>query len=85
MKKLKLSSGKVSPQPRLVFCYKSVIESLQEMIKRNSFQKKCESWRERDFQGVYGDVYDGQIWKDFFAPNNVPFLSTAHIMHFNST
>ena len=61
MKKLKLSSGKVSLQPRLVFCYKSVIESLQEMMKRNGFQKKCESWRERDFQGVYGDVYDGQV------------------------
>lgn len=48
------------------------------MLKRNGFQEKCESWQQRDFQSLYRDVYDGQIWTDFLAPDNVPFLSTAH-------
>ena len=78
MKRLNLASGKVSLQPRLIYCYKSVVESLQEMIKRNGFIESCESWRQKDASDIYRDIYDGQVWKDFLAPDGVPFLSVAH-------
>ena len=81
MKSSKLSSGKVSLQPRLVFCYKSVIESLEELIKRDGFHEMCEQWRQEfhaDCYDLYRDIYDGKVWKDFLAPDNVPFLSVAN-------
>ena len=78
MKRFRLASGKVSLQPRLVFCYMSVIRSLQELIKRKGFQESCESWRERESSYIYGDIYDGQVWQDFLHPDDIPFLSVAH-------
>ena len=76
MKRFKLTSGEFSLQPRLVFCYVSVIKSLQELIKREGFQET--SWRERSSNDLYGDIYDGQVWKDILAPDDVPFMSVAH-------
>ena len=81
MKSFKLSSGKVSLQPRLVFCYKSVIESLQELMKRDDFHEMCKQWRQEfhaDCHDLYGDIYDGKVWSGFLAPDNVPFLSVAN-------
>ena len=81
MKKFKLTSGKVSLQPHLVFCYKSIIETLQELVKRQGFQEMCESWRQDNqscSNGVYRDIYDGKVWNDFLAPNDIPFLSVSH-------
>ncbi len=47
MKKVKSRTKGVSLYPRLVYCYKSVIDSLQEMLMRPDFFKKCELWRDR--------------------------------------
>ncbi len=33
-------------------------------------------WRERaSSEGVYSDIYDGVVWKNFLAPNGNPFLA----------
>lgn len=55
-------------------------------IEKTFFFAKCEAWRERDVAaGVYNDVYDGQIWKDFTVYNGVPFLSAPfnYVFHLN--
>ena len=81
MKKIKLTSGKISLQPCLVYCYKSVIESLQELISRSTFVEKCELWRKTSTgieEGLFPDVFNGQIWQDFLSPDGIPFLSVAN-------
>ena len=40
MKRVKLSSGRFLLTPRIIYCYKSIIESLQEMLKREGFSTK---------------------------------------------
>ena len=76
LKRVKTKSGKLSLYPRLVYCYKSIIDSLQEMLKRPDFLEKCELWRseERD-EGLLTDVYDGEIWREFLEPGGIPFLN----------
>ena len=78
MKRIKLQSWKISLQPHFVYPYKSLIESLQEMITRKVFLESCEMWRERDVNvSIYSDVYDGYIWQDFLSPEGIPFLSLS--------
>ena len=41
----------------------------------------CECWRQDNqscSNGVYRDIYDGMVWNDFLAPNDIPFLSVSH-------
>ena len=65
--------------PKRIYCYKSIFESLQEMLKQSQFIEKCEAWRVQSHcSGVYNDVYDGQIWKDFQDPGGEPFLSLPY-------
>lgn len=45
------SKGKQSLYPRLIYCYKSVIESLQEMVSKPGFIDKCELWSEKHRKG----------------------------------
>lgn len=75
-KNVKSSTGTVSLYPYLIYCYKSVIESLAEMVSKPGFTEKCEIWRDRNTSdGVFTDVYDGNVWKDFMAVEGVGFLS----------
>lgn len=86
MKKIKSSNGRLSLYPHLIYCYKSVIESLQDMVSRPGFIEKCELWRERNtLQDVYTDVYDGKIWRDFMSIDGVQFLSAPYnyALHLN--
>ena len=79
MKRIKLQSGKISLQPHFVYPYKSLIESLQEMITRKGFLVSCEMWREQDVNvSIYSDVYDGQFWQDFLTPEGILCLVTLH-------
>ena len=86
MKKIKSSKGKQSLYPRLIYCYKSVIESLQEMVSKPGFIDKYELWRERNIpQGVYADVFDGKVWNDFMSVDGLPFLAAPfnYALHLN--
>ena len=63
----------------MIFTYRSVIASLQEMLNRPGFFERCETWRSLPQQsGLYNDVYDGKIWDEFKNPNGIPFLSIAN-------
>lgn len=45
---------------------------------------KCEAWRTQPHQdGVYKDIYDGQMWKDFQTPGGTPFLSLPYNFGFH--
>lgn len=76
MKTVRTSCGTTSLYPRQMYCYKSVVESLKELIIRPGFIEKCEAWRSRNIaSSTLGDIYDGQVWKDFLNPDGIPFLS----------
>lgn len=76
MKTVKTSSGTKALYPRMLYCYKSIIESLQQMLLRPGFIEKCEQWKHRNVSaGCIDDVYDGNIWKEFLTYGGVPFLS----------
>ena len=86
MKKIKSVRGNSSFHPHLIYCYKSVIESLQELMLRTGFVEKCELWRQRNVSpGTYSDVYDGKVWKDFMYVNRQSFLASPfnYAFHLN--
>lgn len=86
MKKVQFSSGSIRFVPHLVYCYKSIIESLQEMIMREGFLEQCEKWRKSpQASESYRDVYDGKIWKEFQVVDGQPFLSISYnfALHLN--
>ena len=56
--KVKTATGKITLQPISVYCYESVIQSLQEMLLHPTFVDQCELWRTRKTE--YCDVYDGK-------------------------
>ena len=76
MKQVKTPYGTTSLYPRQMYCYKSVIESLKELVLRKGFIEKCEAWRSRNIASdTLADIYDGKIWKEFLNPDGIPFLS----------
>ena len=71
MTTVKTSSGKTVLVPIKTYCYKPLKESLEELVSREGFEENCEQWRHREVkENVYGDVYDGGIWKNFNKSNN---------------
>ena len=86
MKNVQSASGKQLLCPRLIYSYKSLIESLKEMLLQPGFVEMCEKWRQLPLANdAYNDVYDGQIWKDFLVWKGVPFLSASfnYALHLN--
>ena len=52
--------------PIKVYCFNSIINQLEQMLKRPGFAKRCEEWRQRETEeDFFSDVYDGKIWKSF--------------------
>ena len=78
-----LASGKVCFYPHKLYCFKSVIDQVEGLLKRPGVPGMCEQWREREVaDDIIADVYDGSIWKDFLnykpkdyldAPRNLAF------------
>ena len=49
------------------------------MFKQPDTFRKCELWRDRQVHpGVFSDVYDGAVWKEFLIYNGTPFLSAPY-------
>ena len=75
MKTVKCAGGKTILYPKMIFTYRSVIVSLQEMLNRPGFFERCETWRSLPQQSrLYNDVYDGKIWDEFKNPNGILFF-----------
>ncbi|XP_078670900.1 uncharacterized protein LOC144911017 isoform X2 [Branchiostoma floridae x Branchiostoma belcheri] len=70
-------SGVRKYYPLKVYCVKSIIETLESFVKRKGFEEKCEQWRSRGMSDseLLGDIFDGQVWKDFQKWNGEDFLS----------
>lgn len=80
---MKIMKNPTGLHPNLVFCYKSLTESLQELLLRPGFFEMCEEWRK--YKNPSADIYDGNIWKEFQIIAEQPFLSLPYnfALHLN--
>ena len=76
MKEIVTRSGNSKFYPHKVFCYASLISSLQALVIRTGFIQLCESTRNVSTE-VLSDFYDGLIWKQFSTIENSLFLSQS--------
>ena len=77
LKRVKISN-KYKLVPRKVYVYRSILQSLKDMAKREGFLDKCDHWRSRGKEGmenVMGDIYDGRLWNDLQTIKDRPFLA----------
>lgn len=66
MKAVKTASGKKIFVPLRVFCYKSIIDSIKNLVQRPGILDLFSKWKQRDTpDGVMSDVYDGDMWQSF--------------------
>ena len=71
-----LKDGKKALYPLKVYCYKSLLDSIPEILGREGMLDKCEEWRCRKVpEGYLGDMYDGLVWQEFYEVNGKPFLA----------
>lgn len=76
LKEKVLSNGEIRYSASKVYCYQSIISSLEYLINRPEFLNQCEQWRRIPSRPEeYSDVYDGQIWKDFKSYGGNDFLN----------
>ena len=69
------SCGNRKFYPHAIFCFVSLITSLQALVLRTGFIEQCESTREAFAMTGLCDVYDGALWKEILTCNQSPFLS----------
>ena len=76
LKTVELANGRTYFYPFLTYCYVGLDQSLQYLLDRPNFYSQCELWQKRETKcGIFCDVYDGNIWKEFQSYNECPFLS----------
>ena len=74
-----LKGGETRLYPFRVYCYNSIISTLEQFLKRPTFMAKLESWRQRNVpHGMLADVFDGGIWKEWQYVDGKPFLAAPH-------
>ena len=69
--------GKSKLVPKKTFLYNSIIQSLERLVNRDDFLEKCNLCRSRENymeSEMYGDIYEGKVWKEFLYHNGTPFL-----------
>lgn len=76
MKRVKIGN-KYKLVPRKVYVYRTILQSLKDMAKREGFLAKRDHWRSRAKEGmenVMGDIYDGRLWNDLQTVNDRPLI-----------
>ena len=83
VRKMTLKGGKTAYYPVRWYPYKSVTNSLEELLCRPGLEEQCREWVKRPSRGqVYGDVYDGKVWKSFQNYKGEPFLDAPNTFGF---
>ena len=74
LKKVRLKSGETL-KPFKVYCYQSLQNAVQKLVKRKGFIELCEMWRNREIPRFeqLSDIYDGNVWHTLKDENQ--FLS----------
>lgn len=78
LKTVEMTSGRRLLYPHKMFCYRSLRETLQELLLRPGFVEDCDHWRGRQASNKLRDAYDSKIWKQFETVNGCPFLAAPY-------
>ena len=82
-RKVILGSGKVCFYPHKLYCFNSVIDQIEGLLKRPEVPEMCEQWREREVEDhIMADIYDGGIWRDFLKYKGNDFLNAPRNLAF---
>ena len=82
-RKVILASGKVCFYPHKIYCFNSLIDQVEGLLKRPGVPEMCEQWRERQVDdNIVADVYDGSIWRDFLKYKGTDFLNAPRNLAF---
>lgn len=66
LKSVETASGHKFLYPFKIYCYNTLMSSLQKLLLRPSFYEHCNHWCTRtQHPNTLADVYDGRIWKEF--------------------
>lgn len=79
LKRVRSPAGTTTLYPRRMYCYQSLVDALELLIKRLGFVEKCELWRLRKAdECTLSDIYDGRVRKEFQNVDGMPFLATPY-------
>lgn len=68
-------------QPFKAYPYYPIKTALTCLFNREGFFSLCEQWRTRTASSEYmGDIYDGQVWKDWQCWNRCDFLASPYCL-----
>lgn len=78
-RKIILKGGDEAFYPRKVFCFRSLIDSLEDILRRPGYEELGEHWRNREtIPGHACDVYDGKVWQAFQQESGRDFLKERY-------
>lgn len=74
VKKMTLKNNSVKYYPVFYYCYNSIINSLEKLVKRKGFAEKCEKWRcQTAVNDLLTDIFSGKLWKDYMKFDDKDF------------
>ncbi|XP_022102683.1 uncharacterized protein LOC110985747 [Acanthaster planci] len=83
VKAVRFADGSKKYYPLKIYCYQSIIECLENMIKREGFLDDCQKWKGRNIPGEsLADVYEGKLWKQFQAYHEQPLETGKYFFGF---
>ena len=75
--------SKVCFYPHKLYCFNSIIDQIEGLLKRPGVPELCEQWREREAEdNIMADIYDGSIWRDFLKYKGNDFLNAPRNLAF---
>lgn len=63
--------------PFKMYCYMPLYNYLNTLLSRPDFCDLCNHWKGKCADGLYRDVYDGLVWKQFMVYDSKPFLEAS--------
>lgn len=73
--KTQLKNGKSYFYPIKYYCYNSIVNSMERLLKKEDFAEKCEKWKSRSMEDdKMADVYDGKLRNKCLTVNGKDFF-----------
>ena len=79
LKEVTTKDGGTRLYPHKIYCYQSIIATLEQFVKRAGLTDRCELWRKQDIRiahHIMCDVFEVRVWRDFQMFNGSSFLAS---------
>lgn len=81
LKTVKTASGNQVLEPLKLYCYRDVVQSIENFVQRPGMLDHFNKWKDRTIPpGIMADIYDGAVWKSFLSVNGQDFLSDRYTL-----